>query len=167
MIDWLALADQLLGPIDEIVGDWVGEAVETAGDLLFDEGAGDAGILPGGIIPSVGGGSPDPGEHKVGFKRQGWVVGKVTHSVLEGRRTVLKKKNAWKKTGPKDGQYNNMNFVERAGYFLGKRVQAYDSRKAKNAAYKRGFNNGARAQQKAEKTQESGGTPLVQYVGRR
>ena len=151
MSEWIDLIDLLMGPVDELVGDFLG-------DILTDTGPGDSGILP-----EVSGDKAIPANNKVGTVRQGWKCEKRTRYVLNesGRGTHSERYNVWSK------EYNNMGFSERAAYFQGKRVQAYDSRKAKNRAYKRGFNNGAKAQQRAEKTAESGGTPLVTYTPRR
>ncbi len=167
---WISSALQALGKIfvlDSVV-EWLqgpgGEGITTLDNIIariFDS--------PGGTVsPPTGGGTimenpDDPAGYPVGLIRQGWKIKKITtYTIPEGqRRTVKGSKKVWHK------DYNSMNFVERAAKFQGQRSQAYESRQAKNAAYVRGFNNGAKAQASQETRVEAGGTPIVQYTKRR
>ncbi len=166
---WIVTALKALGKIfvlDSVV-EWLqgtgGEGITNLDDIvarIFSSPGGQP-IGQGGVVTDV---NPDaPSLYPVGHIRQGWKIKKITTYVIPegGRRTVKTSKKVWHK------DYNFMSFVERAAKFQGQRAQAYESRQAKNSAYIRGFNNGAKAQQSQEKTVEAGGTALVTYSRRR
>ena len=97
-------------------------------------------------LTPYGRGSDDPKDYKKDARREGWFIKEIED--YEFGRQVANKK-VWYKpyedaSRGKTGAV--MNFKERCAYFQGKRVQAYDSRKAKYSAYKRGYNHGSRDQ---------------------
>ncbi len=166
---WISSALKVLGKIfllDEVV-EWLqgpgGEGITNLDDMVARIFSG----APGQTVTSTGeviDVNPDaPKLYPVNHVRQGWRIKRITtYTIPEGgNRTVKGSKKVWHK------DFNSMSFAEKAGKFQGQRAQAYDSRQAKNAAYVRGFNNGAKAQQTQEKTVEAGGTALVTYSRRR
>lgn len=63
--------------------------------------------------------------------------------------------------------YKQLTPNEVKAFWMGHYRAYIDGEKKANRSYVRGFNRGAYAQQKAEQTAESGGTPLVRYTRRR
>lgn len=154
-LGYLALAEELyemitgtsgLFTVDDVVQSWI------ASRSAFVP------ALPGGGEQVAMGVSGDPSDYKVGQTREGWIISKVTKFDFGKPYKV----NAWKK-GEGQGQYNRLNFKERCAYYLGIRVQTVTGREAKYRAYRRGFDDGAHAQQEAERSHEGGTTPLQVY----
>jgi len=124
---------------DDILKDLGTDLLSGVGDLIFTEGQGDIGFIPSSLTG------------------KGWVEIPVT-SYYKGQKKVSK--GFTKK-------YKDLTPMELNGYWMGYRRARAKWVKKKNAAYRAGFNKGAKAQQTAERVQESGGTPLVRYMRRR
>ena len=125
-----------------------------------------------GVTEAIGVGDSDvddPSKGEVGSKRAGWIIDYVTKYEF-GR---MKRVKVWKKAPSLEkareygGQYNRLNFGERCAYYFGMRVQAVTGRKARNRAYRRGFDDGVDAQRAAEQAHEGGVTPPQYYRVRR
>ncbi|MBA7545791.1 hypothetical protein ES705_38167 [subsurface metagenome] len=102
------------------------------------------------VGPPAPGVGHDPKDFKKGATKEGWYI-KMIEQYEFGRKTADKK--VWYKpyedaSRGKTGAV--MNFREKCGYFQGKRVQAFDSRKVANRKYRKGYDDGADAQFKAQ-----------------
>lgn len=159
-LGYLAVAEEIyelitgttgLTSVDDVVQAWIAQRMGTAPGL---PGGPDAGLAIGK--------SGDPTDYKVGQVREGWEIQKKTKYDYGKEYQV----NCWYK--PFDDPSRSkvgarMNFREKCGYYQGMRVQTVTGREAKYRAYRRGFDDGAREQQEAERSQEGGTTGLVRY----
>lgn len=159
-LGYFALAEELvelisgttgLTNVDDVVQSWIAQRVGVAPGL------------PGGVDTGLAiGKSGDPTDYKVGQVREGWEIQKKT-KYNYGKEYLV---NCWYKPFDDEGKSKvgaKMNFREKCGYYQGIRVQTVTGREAKYRAYRRGFDDGAKEQQEAERSAEGGTTGLVQY----
>jgi hypothetical protein len=107
-------------------------------DLFVTEGQGDIGIIPEGTL-GIGG--------------QGWRKKKIDKYVF-GRKEI---REVWYKP------YKSMSEIEKRAYYQGQRARGVSATRAKNEAYKRGYDDGAYDQQQREMMSEGGITPTATY----